>query len=395
MASHRHCMVVHAQYPVGETRVQREALALRDRGIEVDVLCLRGPGEPAREVVDGVTVHRLPIGRHRGRGLAWQMVEYLVFFVLAGARLTVLHLRRRYRTVQVHNLPDFLVFCALVPKLTGAGVLLDLHDLMPEFMAAKRGRPMDDPLVRLVAWQERLSCRFADRVITVTDTWRHTLAARSTSIDKVGVVMNLADPRFFAWTPRVPDRGARHLADRVPRHAHPPLRGRPAAPGSPRRDGRDPRDPRGPPRRRRRPRGADRPDDGVGLDGKVSFSEGMLAVTALSQAICDADIGVVPNRDDVFTDGLLPTKLLEYVAVGTPVVAARTSGIQPSSTTRRSPSFTPGDVDSLADCLRSLHRDRARLNQLSEDAAEFSARHHWTAEADAYCELVRDAGRRG
>ena len=66
----------------------------------------------------------------------WQMLEYLAFFMLAGATLTALHLRRRYRTVQVHNLPDFLVFCASVPKLTGAGVLLDLHDLMPEFMAA-------------------------------------------------------------------------------------------------------------------------------------------------------------------------------------------------------------------------------------------------------------------
>ena len=120
-------MVVHAQYPVGETRVQREALALVDRGIDVDVLCLRGHGEPASERVDGVTVRRLPVGRHRGRGLAWQLVEYLAFFVLASAVLSALHLRRRYRTVQVHNLPDFLVFCALVPKLTGAGVLLDLH----------------------------------------------------------------------------------------------------------------------------------------------------------------------------------------------------------------------------------------------------------------------------
>jgi glycosyltransferase involved in cell wall biosynthesis len=395
MTGHRHCMVVHAQYPVGETRVQREALALQDRGIDVDVLCLRGPNEPAREVVDGVTVHRLPIGRHRGRGLAWQMVEYLVFFVLAGATLTARHLRRRYRTVQVHNLPDFLVFCALVPKLTGAGVLLDLHDLMPEFMAAKRGRRMGDPLVRLVAWQERLSCRFADRVITVTDTWRHTLAARSTSIEKVGVVMNLADPRFFAWTPRdrteVRDtwrivyhgtlthrygvdlllQAAHDVTDEIP-EIHVDLLG----------DG-------------------DAREElialtaALGLDGKVSFSEGMLAVTALSQAICDADVGVVPNRDDVFTDGLLPTKLLEYVAIGTPVVAARTSGIRAEFDDASVAFFTPGDIGSLADCLRSLHRDRARLNQLSEAAAGFSAGHRWTTEADAYCALVREAGRRG
>jgi glycosyltransferase involved in cell wall biosynthesis len=274
-------------------------------------------------------------------------------------------------------------------------VLLDLHDLMPEFMAAKRGRHMDDPLVRLVAWQERVSCRFADRVITVTDTWRGTLATRSTPRDKVAVVMNLADPRFFAWSPRdrteVRDtwrivyhgtlthrygvdlllQAAHDATDEIP-EIHVDLLG----------DG-------------------DARDElialttALGLDGKVSFSDGMLAVTALSQAICDADVGVVPNRDDVFTDGLLPTKLLEYVAVGTPVVAARTSGIRAEFDDASVAFFAPGDASSLADCLRSLHRDRARLNQLSEAAAGFSARHRWTAEADAYCELVREAGQRG
>jgi len=394
MTAHRHCMVVHAQYPVGETRVQREALALRDHGVAVDVLCLRGPGEPARETVDGITVRRLPIGRHRGRRLAWQLGEYLVFFVLAGALLTARHLRRRYQTVQVHNLPDFLVFCALVPKLTGAGILLDLHDLMPEFMAAKRRCRMDDPVIRFVAWQERLSCRFADQVITVTDTWRATLASRSAPPDKVAVVMNLADPRFFTWSPR--DRTEeretwrivyhgtlthRYGVDLLLRATHavadeiPEIR-------------------------------VDLLGDGdareelvgltteLGLSGKVSFSDGMLAVTELTEAIRDADVGVVPNRDDIFTDGLLPTKLLEYVAVGTPVVAARTRGIQAAFDDASVAFFDPGDADSLADCLRSLHRDRPRLNQLSSSAHGFSVRHEWTVEADAYCELVLKAGSR-
>jgi glycosyltransferase involved in cell wall biosynthesis len=385
-------MVVHAHYPVGETRVQREALALKDRGIDVDVLCLRGAGEPAHEQVDGVTVHRLPIGRHRDRGLAWQLGEYLVFFVLAGLTLSVQHLRRRYRTVQVHNLPDFLVFCALVPKLTGAAVLLDLHDLMPEFMAAKRGRTLRDPLVRLVAWQERMSCRFADQVITVTETWRGTLAARGTPEEKVAVVMNLADPRFFTWAPR--DRAAPRETWRIVYHGTlthrygvdlllramrevvddiPEIRLDLLGDGDAR-------------------------DELValtaelGLVEKVSFSAGMLEVRDLIEAIRDADLGVVPNRDDIFTDGLLPTKLLEYVAVGTPVVAARTSGIQAEFDEGSIAFFTPGDVESLAECLRSLHRDRARLNRLSEAAGRFATRHPWAAEADAYCSLVRRAG---
>jgi glycosyltransferase involved in cell wall biosynthesis len=385
-------MVVHAHYPVGETRVQREALALEDRRIDVDVLCLRGRGEPARELVDGVTVHRLPIGRHRGRGLAWQLGEYLVFFVLASAVLTALHARRRYRTVQVHNLPDFLVFCALVPKLTGARVLLDLHDLMPEFMAAKRGRTMRDPLVRLVAWQERLACRFADQVITVTETWRGVLAERSAPPEKVAVVMNLADPRLFAWSPR--DRTERrdtwqvvyhgtlthrYGVDLLVRAVHAVVEDIPEIELSLLGDG----DARGE---------LVELATALGLVGRVSFSEGMLEVSDLIQAIHDADVGVVPNRDDIFTDGLLPTKLLEYVAVGTPVIAASTRGIRAEFDDASVAFFEPGDLDSLAECLRALHRERSRLNELSRAASAFSASHQWTAEADAYCALVRGAG---
>jgi len=385
-------MVVHAHYPVGETRVQREALALLDRGTDVDVLCLRGPDEPAREIVDGVAIRRLPVGRRRGRGLAWQLVEYLLFFLLASGALTARHLRRRYHTVQVHNLPDFLVFCALVPKLTGAGVVLDLHDLMPDFMAAKRGRGMDDPLVRLVAWQERMACRFADQVITVTSTWRGTLAARSAPAEKIAVVMNLADPRFFTWSPR--DRTEvrdtwqlvyhgtltdRYGVDVLLRAVHKVVADIPEIHVNVLGDG-------------------DAREDLVGLAaelglaGVVSFSDGMLEVSELTEAIRDADIGIVPNRADIFTDGLLPTKLLEYVAVGTPVLAARTRGIAAEFDDASVAFFAPGDAESLADCLRSLHRERGRLNELSQAASGFAGRHQWTAEADAYCSLVRTAG---
>ena len=102
-------MVVHAYYPLGETRVEREALALIEQGYEVDVLCLRDQGDSAQEVTDGVNIYRLSVKRHRGKGPALQMLEYLAFFVLVMAKLFVLHQQRHYGVVQVHNLPDFLV----------------------------------------------------------------------------------------------------------------------------------------------------------------------------------------------------------------------------------------------------------------------------------------------
>jgi len=120
-------MVVHAYYPLGETRVEREAQALLTEGWEVDVICLQDEGEPSIEEVDNVMVYRLPV-RRSGKGFLQQLLEYFTFFFLAFGKLTSLHLKKKYQTVQLHNLPDFLVFAGMVPKLTGSRLILDLHE---------------------------------------------------------------------------------------------------------------------------------------------------------------------------------------------------------------------------------------------------------------------------
>ena len=135
----RHCMVVFAFYPLGETRVQRQAEALAENGYDVDVICLRGPDEAVFEDVRGINVYRLPVGRLLWfSGLVGRFLAYLLFLILTAFKLIPLHLKRRYGVVQVHNLPDFLVFCALFPKLMGAKTILDIHDVMPEFFGKEK-----------------------------------------------------------------------------------------------------------------------------------------------------------------------------------------------------------------------------------------------------------------
>src|SRR5574342_555489 len=90
--THRHCMVVFNYYPLGEPRVQRQAEALLQAGAEVDVICLRGKGEPATRFEAGVRIYRLPLRRDKSRGPAGQLGEYLIFFALALLQVTRLHL---------------------------------------------------------------------------------------------------------------------------------------------------------------------------------------------------------------------------------------------------------------------------------------------------------------
>src|SRR4051812_31108415 len=117
----RACLVAHSVLPM-DPRVLREATALLDAGWTLDVICLRGQGEPPPTDLKRARIFGLPVRRHRGSGLAVYLLEYVLFFLLAGALLSWLSLRRHYRLVQVHNVPDFLVFTALLPRALGARV---------------------------------------------------------------------------------------------------------------------------------------------------------------------------------------------------------------------------------------------------------------------------------
>ncbi|MGE5227590.1 MAG: glycosyltransferase family 4 protein [Planctomycetaceae bacterium] len=389
----RHCMVVYAIYPLGETRVQREAEALVEAGYDVDVLCLRGPGEPARERYRDVEVHRLPYGLDK-RSLAHQLWSYVRFTAAAGRRLARLHRARPYASVQAHNLPDFLVFSALPTKLRGVPVILDLHDLMPEFFAGRfggKGRAAAW-IGRLVRLQERVSCAFADHVITVSEHWRRTLIARGVPPAKVSVVMNVADERIFVppATPR-PNAGA-HLiyhgtvtrrygldlaieAVALLREDLPDLHLTVIGRGD----------------------DMERLEalrDRLGVAGRVTLRDELVIADELPALLAEADVGLAPYRNDVFTDGLLPTKLMEYAVMGMPCIAGRTTAIESEFADTFVAFFTPGDAEDLARRIRELHDDPALRDELAAGTRRFTERANWKEIGARYVELVERLGSR-
>jgi glycosyltransferase involved in cell wall biosynthesis len=385
-------MVVHAHYPVGEPRVQREAEALVDAGAEVDVICLRDQDEASTALVNGVRIYRLPVRRDKRRGAAGQFLEYLLFFALAFAQVTSLHLKRRYHVVQAHNLPDFLVFTALIPRLMGAAVLLDLHDLMPEFFVSRFGGRADGLAVHLVRLQERLSCRFANHVITVTQPWRDTLIKRGVPLEKCSVVMNVADSRIFTGplTPR-PSRDGLHLMyhgtltyrygvdlilqvlaqirQRAP-NVRLTIHGRGEFLSA-----------------------LQQMAEQLHLNDIVTFSTRLVPMEELPRLLAEADVGLAPYRNDIFTDGILPTKLMEYAALGLPCIAARTTAVETYFRDTMVEFFAPGDMDGLARCILKLYDHREHLAELAQGCERFNRRYNWPQIRAEYLALVRRLGR--
>jgi glycosyltransferase involved in cell wall biosynthesis len=377
-------MIVDNGYP--DPRVEREALALVARGHHVDVICARTVAAPRHEVVDGVRVHRLPVVRQRGSGLVSQLLEYTAFLAWSAAELLRLQMRARFDVVQVHNVPDFLVFAALPAKLVGTPVILDLHDLMPEFYASRFGGRMDSVPVRLVRWQERVSAALADAVVTVTSLWRDTLVRRGLDPAKVRVVMNAPDERLYPRQPPKDTEGdpirliyhgtlthrygidlmlqavaeaSRRIPLRVTLHG----RGEMAAE-------------------------VERLVDELGLSNVVDLSTAKLPATELARLIRSADIGIVPNRNDVFTDGILPTKLMEYVVLGIPAIVTRSAATTAYFDDSMVAFVPPGDAAALAEAIVQLAGDPLRRRALAGTAQRFLDRHPWSAEAATYTELV-------
>ncbi len=98
---------------------------------------------------------------------------------LAGAARKVSALDRsgRFDLIEIHNMPDALVFAALRPKLRGTPMILNFHDTFPELFATLFDRPPNHPLVRLIRVEERISAALADGHIFVTDEARELLRA--------------------------------------------------------------------------------------------------------------------------------------------------------------------------------------------------------------------------
>jgi glycosyltransferase involved in cell wall biosynthesis len=184
-------MVVYEYYPKDQ-RVRREAEILVQDGARVDVISLKGHKEKVIDRTNLVNIFRIPIRKKKseGGGFFMYFFGYLSFLILSTTILLWLFLIKRYKIIHVHSMPDYLVFCALVPKLLGARIILDLHELTPEVYATKFKTSLESRSTRISKGIERSSSRFADTVIT-TNNLRCSIIKKRTKKESVETYMNL------------------------------------------------------------------------------------------------------------------------------------------------------------------------------------------------------------
>lgn len=383
-------MILHAYYD-HDARVQRYANALVNAGAAVDVLALRNPDHVDAAAFRPVRSFTIPLSRNPDRAGGY-LAEYVLAVIMFTWALLRLHIRNRYHVIHVHNMPDFLILCAIIPRLLGARLVLDIHDPTPEFYVSKFGRRPDAPLVRFFRLQERLSARLAHAVITANDNFKRKLIARGIRANKITVFNNLPDPVIFnreahvrKWR-RTPDdaftliypgtiapRYGLDIAIRAVaqlKDEQPPVRLRIVGPDNEYRAALG--------RLAAELNVADR----IELAGPVPLVE-------VPRMLAEADAGIYPALPDPHMSIATPSKVLEYVVMGLPVIASRLPVLGDMFSDSAICFFEPGNASELADRIRELAQKPERGRQLVEYAdTEYVRANSLSVEIARYFDVI-------
>lgn len=380
-----------------EPRVRRLSEAAADAGCQVDLICLGRPGEKRYEVRDGIHVYRLPMSRSASHSLPVTILLWCWFLLLAGVIVTWLHLRHAYDIINVHNIPDFLVFSTVFPKLLGAKILLDVQDVCPELMAAKAKGRLRGMVTRLATWQERLSTAFADHVLTSGWPFEELLLQRGVPRENLTVIIDSTDPRLFPASRRFlrsnePPNESRPfilmylgtlaersgmaialralvLARRVVPHIRLDIKGfgdvstlRNLAVE-------------------------------LGVDDIVEFSS-VCPVEEVVDFILHGDVGIIPYQCDGFTEMLLPTKAYEFAWMHRPMIASHTSGIRSMFRPESIVLCDPSSPQSFADAIIDLYQHPEKRACLVANAAQDYEAYRWEKMAELYEQLLISLNRK-
>jgi glycosyltransferase involved in cell wall biosynthesis len=384
-ARRRVAMVTFSPYPF-DPRPRRCVDALVSEGATIDLICLAHGNDARRETLNGVNVLRIPL-KHPRRGKLEYGFRYGAFILITSLIFALRSLVRRYDLVYVHNMPDILVLSSLIPKALGAKVVLDLHDPMPELMKAIFGAAEENSSVRWMKRLEKWSIARADLVVTVNIACQRIFSARSCPVDKIAVVMNAPDGQIFPQRTEQTDAMPNRAGEKpfvIMYHG-----------SLVERNGLDVavdalvRVKRTIPNVELRVYGTPSPFlDRVmeqarnkGVQDVVRYL-GRKQLEDLVPEIDSCDLGIIPNHRNAFTDINTPTRVFEYLAMGKPLVAPSTQGIQDYFSKESLLFFEPGNSDDLAQQIEYAYFHPREMMEILRRGREVYLEHTWERERE-------------
>lgn len=372
------CMIAHTVYEY-DNRVRREAEALIfDGEFAITLLSLKKGDTPRKYTLNGVEIIELSQQKHQGSSTVPYFLSYLKFTLKAFFVCSRLFLKRKFDVIHVHNMPNCLVFSALVPWIAGKTIVLDLHDQVPEMFAAKFKGPINKVLSSMLYWEEAASCWFADRVICVNQIQMDVLVKRGIPAKKISIFLNVPDPSLFNQDGMVQINKGDHLHFKLVYHGTLAKRlgidliikalaklidkinklelyiiG-----------------------------GGDDQNEFEALSKKLNLTHyihflGSFPLDKLSEILRTMDLGIIANRKSELTELMLPVKLLEYFALGIPAVVPRLKAIEYYFHEDMVCYYEPDNIDALAKAILEMQQSESRRSEKARMARTFLDRFGW------------------
>jgi glycosyltransferase involved in cell wall biosynthesis len=364
----QHVLILDQNLPVPfDRRVWQEAQALSAVGYRIHVVCPRTREYPSRrETIGGISIYRYSPGPEAGR-FAGYLLEYLVAITAQLGIALRIHARHRIAVVHICNPPDLLFLVALPLMALGSRLIYDHHDACPELMIAK-GCPEKGWQVRLATLFERLTYRACDVAIETNESYRAIALGRGRMRpDNVFVVRSAPDAdRFAGARPGARWRhGRKHLVGYVGVMGvqdgldHLLDAARLIVQGQHRDDIQFVLVGDGPELARLRGRAV-----AMGLADQVVFT-GRLSEADLGAVLATADVCINPDGASRMNDISTMNKVLEYMALGKPIVQFDLHEGRVSAG-GASLYATRDDDTSLADCITRLIDDALLRRQMGQ-----------------------------
>lgn len=381
-------MLAYAFYE-SDMRILRYAKTLVERGDTVDVIALRRGSAPRFEVLQGVNVYRVQSRERNERGLLDYLVRLVRFMFLSAYTVTRKHLSEPYDIIHVHSVPDFLVFAALIPKWLGARIVLDIHDILPEFFASKFGTSKQSFKFKLLLWAEYLSVYLSDHVIIANDLWHERVATRTNSTDRCTTVINYPDPELFQNRVR-PDRVDDKFRVTYPGtlNTHQGLDIALKAIAELKDDnpdielhiyGEGPAKP-----------SLVELSTELKLSGVVHFHD-FLPCDEIPEVMSISDLAVVPKRaSSAFGNEAMSTKIMEFMSLDVPVVVSRTKVDSHYHDDSRVMFFESENPHDLARAILVLRNDAELRSRLAANASAYVSLNNWNEKKKVYLKLMDD-----
>jgi len=183
-----------------DTRVRKEAFSLQENGYCVSVICPKWKeNSKTYELLNGVHIYRHPMPKE-GNGLGGYLLEYCSALFWQCLYAWWIYFRRGFQVIQGCNPPDDIFLVAVPFKVLGVKYIFDHHDATPELYLAKFGK--SGFFYRVQAWLEKMTYRFSDVVMATNASYRDLAMTRGAiSPEDAFIVRNGPDLEVFKPVP--------------------------------------------------------------------------------------------------------------------------------------------------------------------------------------------------